>query len=254
MYQGFGNQYGVSPYSQMSSLGLGQSPYSQMSALNPFGQSSLSQLGGNDLYSDRTSPFLSRDKNLLGGFLSQGLKSTQNEDRLMQEKAQRNLLKRYLTQATGDPIQSSLISNTIPGKGALDDFDVGLGSQSSILNLLGGNAGSGNKVNLLNSLGRPNSMLGNLGTLGSLASLAGGANNNAGLLNSLGGLAGSNTNNSLLGNLGTLGSLANLAGGANKNAGLLNSLGGLAGSNTNNSMLGNLGTLGSLANLELLEV
>ena len=136
MYQGLGNQYGVSPYSQMGSFGLGQSPYSQMSAMNQYGQygpSSLSQLGGNNLYSDRTAPFLGRETNPLGGLFSHGLKSSQNEDRLMQEKAQRNLLKRYLTQATGDPIQSTLISNTIPGRGALDDFDVGLGSQSSIL-------------------------------------------------------------------------------------------------------------------------
>ena len=41
MYQGLVDQYGVSPYSQMGSYGLGQSPYSQMSAMNQFGQSSL---------------------------------------------------------------------------------------------------------------------------------------------------------------------------------------------------------------------
>ena len=51
----------------------------------------------------------------------------------MQEKAPRNLLRRFLIQQTGDPIQSSLISRTIPGKGALDDFDFGLGTRSSIL-------------------------------------------------------------------------------------------------------------------------
>ena len=78
MYQGFGNQYGASPYSQMGSLGFNQSPYSPMSAMNQFGQSSLSQLGGNDLYSDRTAPFLGRNENPLGGFLSQGLRSVQN--------------------------------------------------------------------------------------------------------------------------------------------------------------------------------
>ena len=80
MYQGFGSEYGASPYSQMGSFGLGQSPYSQMSAMSPYGQSSLSQLGGNDLYSDRTAPSSSRYQNPIAGLLSQGLKSTQNED------------------------------------------------------------------------------------------------------------------------------------------------------------------------------
>ena len=45
----------------------------------------------------------------IANLLSGGLRCTQNEERLMQEKAQRNLLKRYLTQATGDPIQSALM-------------------------------------------------------------------------------------------------------------------------------------------------
>ena len=75
--------------------------------------------------------------NPLAGLLSGGIKCTQNEQRLLQEKQQRNLLKKYLTLQTGDPIQSSLISNTIPGRGALDDFDIGLGSRRSILSQLG---------------------------------------------------------------------------------------------------------------------
>ena len=64
----------------------------------------------------------------LASLLSSGLKCSQNEGRLMAEKSQRNLLRKYLTQATGDPIQSALISNTIPGKGYGDTLDVGLGT------------------------------------------------------------------------------------------------------------------------------
>ena len=45
----------------------------------------------------------------IAGLLSGCLRSTQNEQRLMAEKSQRNILKKYLTQATGDPIQSALI-------------------------------------------------------------------------------------------------------------------------------------------------
>ena len=52
----------------------------------------------------------------VANLLSGGMKCTQNEGRLLSEKAQRNILKKYLTQATGDPIQSALISSTIPGK------------------------------------------------------------------------------------------------------------------------------------------
>ena len=95
----------------------------------------------------------------LGGLLSGCLKSSQNEQRLMAEKSQRNILKKYLTQATGDPIQSALISNTIPGKGYGDTLDVGLGTKSSIMqslglsqaaqtpSLLGGLTGLGNTTN-----------------------------------------------------------------------------------------------------------
>ena len=152
----------------------------------------------------------------LSGLLSNGLKSTQNEQRLMQEKQQRNLLKKYLTQQTGDPIQASLISNTIPGKGALDDFDVGLGTKSNILKSLGlGNNSNlstiGSNPNLLNSLvSNNNSIAGNssnAGLLSSLVSLASTPNNNGNILSSLGGLGtgllgnASNTGSGLLGSI-----------------------------------------------------
>ena len=60
----------------MDSFSLGQSPYSQMSAMNQYGQygpSSLSQLGGNNLYSDRTAPFFFCLQNPLAALLSHGL-------------------------------------------------------------------------------------------------------------------------------------------------------------------------------------
>ena len=169
--------------------------------------------------------------NPIAGLLSGGLKSTQNEQRLVQEKQQRNLLKKYLTMETGDPIQSSLISSTIPGRGALDDFDVGLGSRSSVLSQLG-----------LQGQNPKGSLLGNLS---GLSSLAGGNNSN---------LLGVGGNNSGLGNLSALGSLANLANSKSSNPSLLSSLVGLAKTPNNNgnilSSLGGLGTglLGNNAN------
>ena len=92
-------------------------------------KSPLGQLGS--LAMGNNNGILGTVSNLIGGngLLSQGFKSTINEQRLVQEKGVRNQLKRYLTSATGDPIQSAFVSNTIPGKGALDDFDVGLGSK-----------------------------------------------------------------------------------------------------------------------------
>ena len=171
MLQGIGNLLG----SQQPGLYGTQT----QSPLNLYGQQqNTSPLGG------------------LSGLLSGGLKSTQNEQRLMQEKQQRNLLKKYLTQQTGDPIQASLISNTIPGKGALDDFDVGLGTKSSILKSLGlGNESNlstiGRNPGLLSSLvSNNNSIAGNsnAGLLSSLVSLAKTPNNNSNILSSLGGL------------------------------------------------------------------
>ena len=157
----------------------------------------------------------------LGGLLSGGLKCTQNEQRLMQEKSQRNLLKKYLTQATGDPIQSALISSTIPGRGAGDTFDVGLGTRSSILQ----------------SLGLNNQPTQNTGLLGSLNT----ANQGLNLMNSLGG-----ANNSTLGNLSTLGNIANLGKSSTANTGLLSSLVSLASTpNNNGNILSNLGGLGT---------
>ena len=165
---------------------------------------------------------------LLGGgnLFSGGIRCAQNEERLFQEKAQRNLLKRYLTQATGDPIQASLISNTIPGKGALDDFDVGLGTKSSIISRLGSSL-FGNNPQLMANQNSSNI----LGTIGSLAG------RNSGLLNSL---AGGNNANS-----GLLSSLVSLAGTPNNNGNIMSSLGGLGtglfGGNTNTGgLLGNI--------------
>jgi len=161
--------------------------------------------------------------NPLAGLLSGGIKCTQNEQRLLQEKQQRNLLKKYLTLQTGDPIQSSLISNTIPGRGALDDFDIGLGSRSSILSQLGiqDQTKGGNL----------------LGTLGGLSSLAGGNNSN---------LLGLGGNNSALGNLSSLGTIANLANSKGSNTGLLSSLVSLAKQpNNNGNILSSLGGLGT---------
>ena len=78
-------------------------------------------------------------------------------------KGEKKFFKKYLTQQRGDPIQSALISSTIPGKSSLGDFDVGLDSRSSILNqpTQGGLLGSIN-----------NNLLGNLDTLGGLTSMA----------------------------------------------------------------------------------
>ena len=74
----------------------------------------------------------------VGSSLSGFLKSSYNEQRLLAEKSQRNILKKYLTQATGDPIKSAEISRTIPGKGYGDTLDVGLGTKSNIMQSFGG--------------------------------------------------------------------------------------------------------------------
>ena len=169
--------------------------------------------------------------NPLAGLLSGGIKCTQNEQRLLQEKQQRNLLRKYLTLQTGDPIQSSLISNTIPGRGALDDFDIGLGTRSSILSQLG-----------IQDQPKGNNLL---GTLGGLSSLAGGNNSN---LLGLGGNNSALSNNlSALGNnLSSLGTIANLANSKGSNTGLLSSLVSLAKQpNNNGNILSNLGGLGT---------
>ena len=196
MYQGLGNLLG------------GGAPY-------PYSQSSVGSMGGgNGLMGG-----------LLGnnGFLQGGVRCSQNEDRLFQEKAQRNLLKKYLTQATGDPIQSSLISSTIPGKGALDDFDVGLGTKSSIISKLAGSLGpqalSGQNNNILSSIGSLASS-----NNGLLNSLVGGNNNNAGLLSSLVSLASTpNNNGNILSSLGGLGT-GLLGNAGNSGSGILGSI------------------------------
>ena len=185
MNQLFGNQLG------------GASPLAQMGLGNNMGGTGIA--------------------NLLAG----GLKCSQNEQRLMAEKSQRNILRKYLTQATGDPIQSALISSTIPGKGFGDTLDVGLGTRSSIMQSLG--------------LAPQTQSPGLLGTLGGL-----GATQSPGLLGSLGG-----TTNTL-GTLGTLGSLANLGKSQSANTGLLSSLVNLASTpNNNGNILNSLGGLGS---------
>jgi hypothetical protein len=175
----------------------------------------------------------------LGNLLAGGLKCTQNEQRLQEEKAQRNLLRKYLTQAGGDPIQSALISSTIPGKGFGDTFDVGLGTKSSIMQSLGLGAQPA-QTNLLGSLaglGQPQPVnTGLLGNIGNVASLANTVNQGTGLMNSLGG----NTST-----LGTLGSLANLGQSKNANTGLLSSLVNMASTpNNNGNILNSLGGLG----------
>ena len=180
----------------LGGLGGGSNPLGGGGLTNTLG--ALGGLGG-----------LSGGSNPLSGLLSGGLKSTQNEQRLMQEKQQRNLLKKILTQQTGDPIKASLISNTIPGRGAGENFDLGLGTKSSILKSLG----LGNDANL-------SSVARNPGLLSSLVS-----NNNS--------LAGSNGG-------GLLSSLVNLANTSNNNSSILSSLGGLG-----TGLLGNTGNTGS---------
>jgi len=165
----------------------------------------------------------------LADLLSGGIRCTQNEQRLMEEKSQRNLLKKYLTQATGDPIQSALISSTIQGKGYGDNFDVGLGTKRSIMQ----------------SLGLSNQPTQNTNLLGTLAGL--GQTQNTGLLGSLGG------NNNTLGNLSTLGTIANLGKSSSANTGLLSSLVSLASTpNNNGNILSSLGGLGSSSNTGIL--
>ena len=191
---------------------------------NPLGGASpLAQMGlGNNMGGTGIA-------NLLAG----GLKCSQNEQRLMAEKSQRNILRKYLTQATGDPIQSALISSTIPGKGFGDTLDVGLGTRSSIMQSLG-LAPQTQSPGLLGTLGglgatQSPSLLGSLGGLG--------ATQSPGLLGSLGG-----TTNTL----GTLGSLANLGKSQSANTGLLSSLVNLASTpNNNGNILNSLGGLGS---------
>ena len=176
----------------------------------------------------------------LGNLLAGGLKCTQNEQRLQEEKAQRNLLRKYLTQVGGDPIQSALISSTIPGKGFGDTFDVGLGTKSSIMQSLGLNAQPAQTTNLLTplvGLGQTQPVnTGLLGNIGNVAALGNTVNQGTGLMNSLGG----NTST-----LGTLGSLANLGQSKNANTGLLSSLVNMASTpNNNGNILNGLGGLG----------
>ena len=188
-------------------------------------------LGGTNQYSPYSTSTLgsamsTATNNQGGGLLNQlfqgGVRCNQNEERLFQEKAQRNLLKKYLTQATGDPIQSSLISNTIPGRGALDDFDVGLGTKSSIISKLGsslfGNNQPQNNTNILSQIG---SLAGQNKSI--FSSLVGGNNNNSGLLSSLVGLASTpNNNGNILSSLGGLGT--GLFGGNNNSGGILGNI------------------------------
>ena len=168
-----------------------------------------------------------------------GIKCTQNERRLQEEKAQRNLLKKYLTQATGDPIQSALISSTIPGKGFGDTFDVGLGTKRSIMQSLG--TSQLPNTNVRSSLGGvsqiPATNPGLLQNVGNAVSMANTVNQGAGLMNTLGG----NTST-----LGAIGNIANLGKSTTANTGLLNSLVSLASTpNNNGNILGSLGGLGT---------
>jgi hypothetical protein len=167
----------------------------------------------------------------LTSLLSGCIKSSQNEQRLMAENSQRNLLKKYLTQATGDPIQSALISKQIPGRGYGDTLDVGLGTRSSIMQ----------------SLGLSSQPTQSTGLLGNLTGLGNTATQGAGLMSTLGGLGGlgNNTNNTL-GTLSTLGNIANLGKSSSANTGLLSSLVGLASTpNNTGNIFNSLGGLGS---------
>jgi hypothetical protein len=221
MYQGLGGGLlgGTNTYSPYSTSSL----YSTMSTGSQGGLlgGGLGNGLGTGLGSGLGGGLGSGSRNLYSG----GIRCAQNEDRLFQEKAQRNLLKKYLTQQTGDPIQSTFISNTIPGKGALDDFDVGLGTKNSIISKLGSSL-FGNNPQAMNN---QNSNI--LSTIGSLA----GQNN--GLLSSLAGPDNSNS--------GLLSSLVSLAETPNNNGNILSSLGGLGtglfGGNTNSGgLLGNI--------------
>lgn len=213
----YGNPLGMPAYNQ-SSLGMG------------YNQSSFNTLSRGSLNNNQN--LLGGASNPLSSLLTGGLKCSQNEERLMQEKEQRNLLKKYLTQQTGDPIQSALISNTIPGRGALNDFDVGLGSRSNLLNLLGGNP---SQSSLLGNLGGNNSTLSGLNTLSSLAKISNSNTTNPGLLSSLVNLAGTpNNNGSILSSLGGLGTGLLGGGNAGNSGGLLGSL--QSGMNTLNTL------------------
>ena len=164
-------------------------------------------------------------------FLQGGIKCVQNERRLAEEKSQRNLLKKYLTQATGDPIQSALISSTIQGKGFGDTFDVGLGPKKTVMQSLASSQVP--NTNLLSQIPATNPGL--LGNVGNAVSMVNTVNQGAGLVNSLGG----NTST-----LGTLGNIANLGKSTSANTGLLNSLVSLG-----KSQSANTGLLSSLVNL-----
>ena len=166
-------------------------------------------------------------------FLQGGIKCVQNERRLAEEKSQRNLLKKYLTQATGDPIQSALISSTIQGKGFGDTFDVGLGPKKTVMQSLASSQVP--NTNLLSQIPATNPGL--LGNVGNAISMVNTVNQGAGLVNSLGG----NTST-----LGTLGNIANLGKSTSANTGLLNSLVSLASTpNNNGNIMGSLGGLGT---------
>ena len=166
-------------------------------------------------------------------FLQGGIKCVQNERRLAEEKSQRNLLKKYLTQATGDPIQSALISSTIQGKGFGDTFDVGLGPKKTVMQSLASSQVP--NTNLLSQIPATNPGL--LGNMGNAVSMVNTVNQGAGLVNSLGG----NTST-----LGTLGNIANLGKSTSANTGLLNSLVSLASTpNNNGNIMGSLGGLGT---------
>ena len=221
MYQGLGGGLlgGTNTYSPYSTSSL----YSTMSTGSQGGLlgGGLGNGLGTGLGSGLGGGLGSGSRNLYSG----GIRCAQNEDRLFQEKAQRNLLKKYLTQQTGDPIQSTFISNTIPGKGALDDFDVGLGTKNSIISKLGSSL-FGNNPQLMANQNSSNI----LGTIGSLAG------RNSGLLNSLAG--GNNANT------GLLSSLVSLAGTPNNNGNIMSSLGGLGtgllGGGNSGGLLGNI--------------
>ena len=199
------------------------------------GASPLPQLGG----------FGNAGGSPLSNLLAGGLQCSQNEQRLLQEKSQRNILRKYLTQATGDPIQSAFISRTIPGKGYGDTLDVGLGTKNSIMQSLGITQPAQNTGLLSSLIGNrtmPTQNTGLMSTLGGLSGLGGGnTGSTLGTLGALGSLA--NLGKSQSANTGLLSSLVNLAGTPNNNGNILSTLGGLGsgfGSSGNTGLLGNI--------------
>ena len=144
--------------------------------------------------------------NRASSLLSGCIKCSQNEERLIAEKSQRNILKKYLTQATGNPIEAALISDRIPGKGFGDTLDLGLGTKNTIMQNLGLNAPqTPNLLGINQGVNNFGGLIGN-NNFANIANLGQSQNANVGLLNNLVNLASTPNNGSIMSNLGGLGS------------------------------------------------